>query len=1223
MARFAVELRRLREAAGRPGYRELARRAHYSVATLAEAAGGKVLPSLQVTLAYVEACGGDSGAWEARWREVAEELAAADAAAGEELETAPYRGLMTFGPGDAEWFFGRRRLVGRLLERLSTASFVAVFGPSGSGKSSLLRAGLLPALERGGIPGSAGWRVLLFTPGSHPMEALASGLAAVTGASARSLHDDLMAEPARIRPALRRVLPAGAKTPCVVFVVDQFEEAFTLCRDAAERARFVDCLLAAGGIDGHGDLACRVVLGVRADFYARCAEYPALVAALNDRQLLVGSMSDDELREVATGPAAHAGLKIERALVEVIVADARGEPGALPLVSHALLETWRRRKADVLTLAVYRGAGGIHGGIAQSAERVFAGFDPDGQRIVHRLFLRLTALGEGTEDTRRRVPMAELLDGQNGQDGQAVSAVLERLSAARLLTVGQDEVQVAHEALIRHWPRLRGWLADDRDLLVAHRRLTEAAVEWDRHGRDDGLLYRGPRLAAWDNRDLGRLNALEREFLAAGRGRRAREHGARRRRVRLAAAGMVAALAAMSVLAATALVQAGRAAGERDLAVSRQLVASARSQLPVDPVGAIRLARRAYGIKPTVQAEDTLRQATLEAGLSQIITQPGIQPVGGIVGVAFSPDGRRLAVQDEIQISTYTVTRDGVSGRVSLWNTDGGGGQGPPVFHPSGRYLVAVDGYHTINVWNASGHADTAPLWFGHPYDKALAVAFGPDGRWLASAGGDGTVRTWNWAARGHQSTLVGTFPGRALRVAVSPDGRHIAAGGADGTVRIWDRAAPAARPVILRTHEGAARALTYSPDGRHLAAGAGGTIRIWNANGRGAPSVLRTQTGAATTLAYSPDGRQLVAAGAGGTIGIWDTAHAVPAAGTPRTLDGSPGAVTTIAFAPDGHAVISGQDDGTTRLWDVTGSGEPVVLRGHAGPVWDATASRDGRKIATVGEDGTARIWNADGTGRPIILHSDRRLFGVAFSPGGTDVAGIGDDGVIHIWSSDGTGRPITLRGAPEGVRGLAFTPDGRNLLTIGHVALDRWDVTRDNGDPTRGFPNPAALAPATASWQTRRATGTIRLYVPDPNMWRHHRGLAFEMMVSANGQIIAQVMPPSRDLALENPTGTGHPIILRGNQGRLRSVAVSQDGQLVAATATDDTIRIWRTTGDGEPLIFRDHGVAAENIQFAPDGHIITTYDDGTTHIWRCEVCGPIDDVLHLADQRTRNNQ
>jgi hypothetical protein len=567
---FAVELRRLREGAGRPGYRELSGRAHYSVATLAEAAGGRSFPSLAVTLAYVTACGGDQRVWEARWRSVAAVLAAgaANDSDGTGVDgvgvgdgvVAPYLGFRPFEAGDAERFFGRRRLVDELVSRLAEAPLMAVVGESGSGKSSVLRAGVVPALARGAIRGSAEWPVLLLTPGDHPVAALAAELAGLTGRSAQALRDELWAEPSSIGSAIGQALPAtaGDAHARVVLVIDQFEEIFTRCRDAGERVRFVECLLAAananerpaegagdeGGAGGGG----KVVIGVRADGYVRCRRYPALAAALADRQVRVDALSDEELREVVTGPAAHAGLRVEQALVEVIVEEARDEPGALPLVSQVLLEIWRGRKADALTLVAYRGAGGIRGQLAQTAEQVFTRLDEPRRQIAQRILVRLTTLGEGAQYTPRRARLTELLD---GTDRAMAHEVMDQLISARLITTGENEAQIAHQALIRHWPYLHEWLNDNRDMLCAHRRLTEAATEWEHHNKDDELLYRGTPLTAWDTYDQDLLNTSEHTFLAASR-HQAGKHAAARRRTRLAIAALLSALVALGVLAAVA-----------------------------------------------------------------------------------------------------------------------------------------------------------------------------------------------------------------------------------------------------------------------------------------------------------------------------------------------------------------------------------------------------------------------------------------------------------------------------------------------------------------------------------------------------------------------------------------------------------------------------------------------------------------------------------------------
>ena len=357
---------------------------------------------------------------------------------------------------------------------------MAVVGASGSGKSSLVRAGLIPAFRRV-RQGS----VAVMTPGSDPEAELGRSV--------------------------------GRRPPSLL-VVDQFEEAFTLCPDEAGRGRFFDAL-----IDLYEAGATSIVVALRADFYGRCAEHPRLAAALSAHQCLLGPMQTDELRRAIEGPAGGAGLRLETGLSDAMLADVEGEPGALPLLSHALYESWARRDGRVLTRAGYVAAGGVRGAIAHTAEEVFLGCSRQEQVLMRRMFFQLTELGETTEDTRRRVPLTELIP--EGEGGEEATAVLERLAGSRLLVVGDDSAEIAHEALIREWPRLRGWLAENREELRARRRLTTAARAWEEAGRDEADLYRGPRLAAaiepaGEERQLSRV---EREFLEASRDAQDRE----------------------------------------------------------------------------------------------------------------------------------------------------------------------------------------------------------------------------------------------------------------------------------------------------------------------------------------------------------------------------------------------------------------------------------------------------------------------------------------------------------------------------------------------------------------------------------------------------------------------------------------------------------------------------------------------------------------------------
>ena len=562
--RFAGDLRRLRQVAGLPSYRELGRQANYSPAALSEAAAGRRLPSLAVTRAFVRACGGDVDEWTARWRELAAE--------GSDHGDAPYVGLAAYQVADADRFFGREAEVGRLLALVRERPFVGVFGASGAGKSSLLRAGL-----------AARWgEHLVITPGSDPITELAAALA--DDRSAVEVRAELAADPEHLRVLLRR------SAADLLLVVDQFEEVFTLCEEA-DRRWLVRALTHAAGV-------ARVVIGVRADFYGHCARHPELLDALHRSQALVGPMSAEQLRRAVVEPAAGRGASLENSLVARLIADVAGRPGVLPLASHVLVETWRRRRGAVLTLAGYEDAGGVEHALARTAEQVYDALPEHEKQAAREVFQRLVTLGDGAEDTRRRAARAEL---------DASDALLDRLAAARLLTLDRDTVELTHEALLRAWPRLVSWLEEDRDALRAHRRLTGAADAWRAHGRDPDALYRGVHLDQ-ARRLASRLNEAEREFVDAGLTAERDREAVRRRGVRRLRR-LVACLAALAVLLAATAVYAvtvqRTATRERNQALSLRAADTALDLL-TRPRDAAALALAAYRVAPTTQARDAL-----------------------------------------------------------------------------------------------------------------------------------------------------------------------------------------------------------------------------------------------------------------------------------------------------------------------------------------------------------------------------------------------------------------------------------------------------------------------------------------------------------------------------------------------------------------------------------------------------------------------------------------
>ncbi|HEY2593355.1 MAG TPA: ATP-binding protein, partial [Chloroflexota bacterium] len=562
----------------------------------------------------------------------------------------PYRGLESFEQEHADLFFGRDADIQRLLEQLKASRFVAVVAPSGSGKSSVVRAGLLPTLRRDALPGSAAWQSVLMLPGAEPLTALATELFLLSPSGALQPTLDSLATDARtLHLAVSLALARQPRTARVVLVVDQFEELFTQCWDPQEQAQFVANLLYAATVP---DGRTVVVLTMRADFYAHCTAYPELAASIAAHQHLLSPLDEEGLRQAIEGPARRTGLVFEPGLVDTILDDVIGEPGALPLLEYALTELWSHRRGTLLTLEGYRTSGGVQGALALRAEQVYAAFSPAEQAVAQQVFLRLVESGEGTEDSRRRVDLSELTTMSAGRE--ITERVVSALVAARLLTASGDtqtgnaSVEVAHEALIRNWPRLRAWLDENRADLRLHRRLMESAREWQRLGRDDGALYRAGVLAeALELRDRKRtgLNDLENEFLNACVALQNRERRARNRGRRLALLALGGGLVLALILGGLAVLQWQRAESERGVALGRELAFeadAARKGAGVLLPRSTLLAAEALSRFPPRDSEPTLRQdLALLARPLLSLPQPGQAP-----RAAYSPDGQYLASGD-------------------------------------------------------------------------------------------------------------------------------------------------------------------------------------------------------------------------------------------------------------------------------------------------------------------------------------------------------------------------------------------------------------------------------------------------------------------------------------------------------------------------------------------------------------------------------------------------
>jgi serine/threonine protein kinase/WD40 repeat protein/class 3 adenylate cyclase len=855
----------------------------------------------------------------------------------------PYKGLRAFGEADAADFYGRDALVGELVRALVDHRLVAVVGPSGIGKSSVVKAGLVPSLRSGALPGSEEWLVTDMFPGSYPYDELAAALLRVAVERSDDLVEELARDELGIRRLAKRILPAESE---LLLVVDQFEELFKLTAEETRR-RFLAGLTALAD-DPHSPM--RVLVTLRADFLDQPLLYPEFGELLRAGMVAVTAPSEDELAEAIERPARRVGVRYEPGLVSQIVADVRDQPGALPLLQYALTELFAARASDTLTLEGHVATGGVVGALGHRAEDLYARLRPPAQAACRQVFLRLVGADPTAQDTRRRVRRSELR--QLELDPDAVEEILARYGEHRLLTFDREPltrtptVEVAHEAILSQWERLRGWIEERRGDLLLHRRLVDAVAEWrDTGRRDPEYLPREGRLAqfeAWAGTTDLALTAGEREFLAEARA--AADAAARRRarRRRATLAGFAVLAAAASVLAAFALILRNDARDDARLATARQLAAAAEANLEVDPERSILLAIEA--------AETTRRQdgtvlpeaeQALHAALSTsrvLMTVRGIGRTGIGHVVAVTPDGSRFVAAD-LNAETASIRDAG-----------------------TGERLLTLAGHRA----------------------QVLAVGVSPNGSLFATGSADGTARLWNAATGDPVHVLKQAHRGGVFATRFSADGTRLATLGADRAVRVWDVRTGRELQSFPGVHERTEVDLAWGEGvafvGRDRIA-----VSPWARGTKPSPVVAKVfdvSSGEQVGLVKDPrgnsqivdidvstDGTRLVAGRAeGGQLQL----YSLPSGRQLDVVHGHGVAVLDVEFSRDGRLVATGGVDGLAKLWEVehgklrTG----LTLRGRRQPIGSVSLDRIASRLFTAATPSTeARVWDISRAGRGEVL--------------------------------------------------------------------------------------------------------------------------------------------------------------------------------------------------------------------------------------------------------------
>ena len=1111
----------------------------------------------------------------------------------------PFPGLSSFGEKKYhKFFFGRDELIKDLQKELAKDNFLAVIGTSGSGKSSVVLAGLIPKLKE--EEPSLQWAYM--TPGKEPLK--------------------------QLERRLERLLKVSQQHS--ILVVDQFEEVFTLCEDKDNRVAFITKLL---------NLASerKVVITMRADFLGECTFYPELRKRIETRQKLVGPMEPAELITAMKMQADRGGLRFEAGLSHSILNDVQGEPGAMPLLQYALQELWKRRRGRWLCDEEYQAIGRVQQAIAKTADDFYNSLSDSEQEQVRNIFLRLTRLdasalaGEKRRDTRRRVELEDLVP--TGDDPAATRKLVQQLAGQGLRLVvtsrneatGKEEVEVAHEALIRYWPTLQNWLNQNRSDLQLRESINQAAQEWHNHkeqpDKDTYLIHQGGRLedaqVLLEQPKFVHLNQEEAEYVRACvqlRDRLRQLAEKRRRRQLTAAVNAAFILGGFAILAGyqwrkaeIKQIQAFLESADARLASNQTLDAR------IESLRAAKALRQSFwqilwpepGLRNQVKGK---LSTTIYAG-QELNRLESYQRQ--VYNIAFSPDGKTLATSGSESLFRPVST-------ILLWDTSGKpladfktnqGKINSMAFSPTNSKLLVTAGEDgTARLWDTSGKP--LALLKGHPREVNSAM-FSPDGKLIVTAGGDGTARLWDTSGRplarlqGHQ--------GEVNSAMFSRDGKRLLTEGKNDSVRLWDKSG---KPLdVLKEHQGQVNSVAFSPDGKLLVtAEEEGKVRVWDTSNKRS-TVRKWHKGQVNSVAFSPDGKLLVTGGQDNKADLWDTARLWDKSGKPLVLKGHQGDIYSSTFSPDGKLLVTTGIDNSIRLWDK--SGKPLfVLKMNQGEDNSAMFSPDGKLLVTAGIEDSVRLW--DTTGKQfIILHGQSKVYEAQFRPNSNDIITLEEDGTVRVWNKYGD-YPRTIKGSQGMINYAEFSLDGNLVVTIGKDGTARlWDISGKQLALLKGHQGEVNSAKFSPNGKrklivTAGKDGTVRLWDISGKqlaLLKGHRGTVWAAHFSRDGKYIATAGEDGTARLRDTSGKELH--VLKGHQGRIWSLEFSANSEFLVTAGEDGTARLWDISGK-QLAVLKGHQGAVKNAAFSKDRKLILTLgEDGTARLWKI---GGLDELLAM---------
>lgn len=1140
---------------------------------------------------------------------VKEQLSALDLLAPELEDTlCPYRGLDPFQPSDQRQFFGRQWLIDELLNRLKEGDrLLAIVGPWGSGKSSLVLAGLAPALQAGGVNGSKEWHYYpAIVPGSNPLKSLVH-LTRPADTELEGWEQEHVERLQHDSDHLRAQINAMVDRPCLL-IVDQFEEIFTLCHDEAIRQAFVDNLLRLVQTPDDGHV---VVLTMRTDFERDISLLPTLQPPFEKARMSVMPPSAGELREAIERPAAAVGLVFEDDIVDALIQDVLNEPSGLLLLQFTLLKLWDNRERNKITWNAYRRLGGVRVALARSADEFYEGLIVEEQITTKRILLRMVSPGIAQELTVKPVRREELY--RFGEAHERIDRVLEKLVQSRLVRIlrrdspNDDQFEIAHEALVRNWPRFVDWLNEERERLALRQRLETKTAEWIVRGRGNsglldtiGLQEAEHWLASRDAFELGYDEALPALVKAS-------QTAQTRRKLRVGGSIVFALLVIFGValwaLSQNQLAQQKSAAAEtaQALQIAERAARSTAEAERAQAIGVADQLATEVVVRSTAEAYAHLAKEAAEGEVMLRITAE--------VAARHAQDiaEQQAQIAQSRELAAASITNLASDPELSLLLAS---------------YAISTtlftDDHMSLQLEEALHRALQEPIVSGlltNHTAPITSIAYSADDRYLATASRDGIVFVQDGISGKATFTRTGHV-GTIWDVAFDPQNRFLATAGADGTVKLWNLVDEGKTDYTLKAHAGSVYSVAFSPDGRHLAtAGADGTAKVWELTETGLPTetailTLTGHTGTIWDIAFDPKGGRVATAGADRTAIVWDLSSGTVS----LQLSGHIGIIYSVAFSADGKQLATASADGTARIWELATGQSMLIVSGHGAPVRDVDFSPDGTRFATASLDKTVRIWDAlFGTELlPLSDYTDA-VYAIAYNSDGTRLATGSADGTANVWTIAPGQRLLNLSGHTGFVYGVDFSPDGTHLTTgSADKTAKLWDLSsgeellslkdRDGviWDVSFG-PDGTEVATVGASksakvWNLRKpSVAPITLpavFSPPRNAFWRADG---SRLLSANADGSAQ---------LWNVYSGEELLTLSGHTNEIIEATWNKDGTRILTAGKDRTARVWDAHTGEELLVLNKHKAWVVQAQWSHNEQLILTASrDWTARVWSAQ--------------------